>query len=66
MLDIPPKPFDEDVVQRPAAAIHADADFVLLENVDEVAEPRGGWYLWGSGTGRILALLRRICEAPNR
>ena len=32
VLDAPPEPFDEDVIQRPAASVHADADcFMLLE-----------------------------------
>ena len=35
MFESPPQPLDEDVVLAAAAAVHADADAMLFENVGE-------------------------------
>ena len=35
-LDGPPEPFDEDVVEDPALAVHADGDIVSLQNVGKI------------------------------
>lgn len=35
VLDRPPQPFDEDVVLAAAAAVHADGDVVVLEDLSE-------------------------------
>ena len=35
VLDRPPQTFDEDVVLASAAAVHADSDFVVFENLGE-------------------------------
>lgn len=35
VLDAAPEPFHEDVVQRPAAPIHADSDVVRLQDAGE-------------------------------
>lgn len=35
VLDAPPEPFDEDVVQGTAAAIHADLDIVVEQRLEE-------------------------------
>jgi hypothetical protein len=35
VFDGPPKPFNEDVVLASAAAVHADGDFVVFENLSK-------------------------------
>ena len=35
VFDAAPESFDEDVVQRSTAAIHADGDFMVFENSSE-------------------------------
>jgi hypothetical protein len=36
VLDRAPEPFRKDIIERPAAAIHADADEVILQNAGEL------------------------------
>ena len=35
MLEAPPEPLDEDVVQCPAPSVHADPDILPFEDVGE-------------------------------
>ena len=42
VFDGPPKPFNEDVVLASAAAVHADSDFVVFENLGEAVAGKLG------------------------
>ena len=42
VFDGPPKPFNEDVVLASAAAVHADGDFVVFENLGEAVAGKLG------------------------
>ena len=42
VFDGPPKPFNEDVVLASAAAVHADVDFVVFENLGEAVAGKLG------------------------
>ena len=56
VFDGPPQPFNEDVVLASAAAVHADSDFVVFENLGEAVAGKLGALIRVEDFGLAVAL----------